>query len=286
MVRFSNCLTLNDIAWQIGCMVQRSPLDEKQSAVLRWVNEGHPDGPLATPGNKNRAQGLANRGLVSIRRGNRGWRATLTEEGRHYLETGRYLPRPTSDPRPPAQPQRGRSKDPSAAAIPAAREPKKKQAPEPSLDKDPRYLIPPKARNELRLRKQTMYRKDTSMRYKVRVTRVQVAERYVTAPDREAAADKARTEFERPYGYFGTWDTVASGLDVIEEQRVETIAPVDLSREGPMLMPLKQAADAFGVSYSMLATLTGNGDIEQVRMGSRRYVKRDSLLRYVDAHTY
>lgn len=67
---------------------------------------------------------------------------------------------------------------------------------------------------------------------------------------------------------------------------MESIAPVDLTREGPMLIPLKRAADALGVSYSMLANLTASGDIEQVRIGARRYVKRESILAYVDRHTF
>ena len=36
----------------------------------------------------------------------------------------------------------------------------------------------------------------------------------------------------------------------------------------------------------MLANLTASGDIEQVRIGTRRYVKRESILAYVDRHTY
>ena len=110
----------------------------------------------------------------------------------------------------------------------------------PEPERDWHYLIPPRARSELRLRKHTIYRRDTQMRYKVRVIRVQVAERYVRATDPDTAAEKAREEFEKPYAYYGSWNTVASEVDVLEEDRVESIALVDLIREGPMLIPLKR----------------------------------------------
>ena len=44
--------------------LRSKPLDDGQLAVLRWIGDGCPDGPLAVPANKNRAQVLANRGLV------------------------------------------------------------------------------------------------------------------------------------------------------------------------------------------------------------------------------
>lgn len=194
---------------KVGAMVQRSPLDELQLAVLRWVAEGHPDGPLASPGNRNRAQALANRGLVTIRRGKPGRRAALTEAGRHYLDHGDYPVRPTRAPRRESAPVRPQSTDPAAAAILTTRGPRRMEHPEP--ERDWHYLIPPKARGELRLRKHTIYRRDTQMRYKVRVTRVQVAEQYIRATDPDTAAEKAREEFEKPYAYYGSWNTVASG---------------------------------------------------------------------------
>lgn len=40
--------------------LRSKPLDERQIAVLRWVGDGCPDGPLAVPASKNRAQALAN----------------------------------------------------------------------------------------------------------------------------------------------------------------------------------------------------------------------------------
>jgi hypothetical protein len=45
--------------------------------------------------------------------------------------------------------------------------------------------------------------KEIYMRYKVVVTRVQVAERFVRASSEEQAAAKIQEEFERSYGVFG-----------------------------------------------------------------------------------
>lgn len=66
---------------------------------------------------------------------------------------------------------------------------------------------------------------------------------------------------------------------MLEEEAVHTVTPIDLTREGPMLIPLKRAADALGVTWSMLATLTSGGDIEQVRKPTLRQARRiDGLL--------
>jgi hypothetical protein len=43
------------------------------------------------------------------------------------------------------------------------------------------------------------------MRYRIRVTRVPVAERSVRAKDEEHAMDKVRTELDQPYGFLGQW---------------------------------------------------------------------------------
>ena len=83
------------------------PLDDRQLAVLRWVGDGCPDGPLAVPENKNRAQALANRGLVEVKRGKRGWRAVLTEAGRFYRDHGRYPEPPKPEPAETIDPPEG-----------------------------------------------------------------------------------------------------------------------------------------------------------------------------------
>ncbi|MCW2785002.1 MAG: hypothetical protein JWP74_1519 [Marmoricola sp.] len=57
------------------------------------------------------------------------------------------------------------------------------------------------------------------MRYKVVVTRVQVAERFVRASTEDEAAEKVQAEFDRPYGYFGSWITTTSEVDVVEAEQ-------------------------------------------------------------------
>jgi hypothetical protein len=84
--------------------------------------------------------------------------------------------------------------------------------------------------------------KERYMRYKVVVTRVQVAERFVRAPSEEDAAAKVQEEFERPYGYFGSWKTTTSEIDVIEAEQTTVIGPTHLSNTGPLLRSPKSSS--------------------------------------------
>jgi len=65
-----------------------------------------------------------------------------------------------------------------------------------------------------------------------------------------------QTEFDRPYGYFGSWKTTNSEVDVIQAEETTVIGPVHLSHEGPYLLSIKDAAKALGISYSTLYQLT------------------------------
>lgn len=112
------------------------------------------------------------------------------------------------------------------------------------------------------------------MRYKVVVTRVQVAERFVRAVDEDDAAAKVQAEFDRPYGYFGSWKTTTSEVEVVEAEQTNVIGPTHLSAEGPMLLSIKDAAKALGVSYSTLFQMLNQGDIEWVAVGSRKLISR------------
>lgn len=124
------------------------------------------------------------------------------------------------------------------------------------------------------------------MRYLVMVTRVQVAERYVRATDEEDAAAKVQAEFDRPYGYFGSWRTTASEVEVIEAEQTVAVTPASLSPGGPLLLSLKDAARSLGISYSTLYELTNRGDIEHTRIGSRKYIARETLFRFIDNNTH
>ncbi|WP_205830541.1 MULTISPECIES: helix-turn-helix domain-containing protein [unclassified Microbispora] len=124
------------------------------------------------------------------------------------------------------------------------------------------------------------------MRYKVVVTRVQVAQRFVRATSEEDAATKVREEFDRPYGYFGSWKTTASEIDVIEAEQTTVIRPAPLSDEGPLLLSIKDAAKALGVSYSTLYQMMNQGDIEWVAIGSRKFISREHLMEFIKANTH
>jgi hypothetical protein len=63
----------------------------------------------------------------------------------------------------------------------------------------------------------------------------------VRAPSEEEAAAKVQEEFDRPYGYFGSWKTTNSVIDVIEAEQTTVIWPTHLSSIGPLLLSLKDA---------------------------------------------
>jgi excisionase family DNA binding protein len=129
-------------------------------------------------------------------------------------------------------------------------------------------------------------KRERYMRYRVMVTRVQVAERWVRATDEENAANKVQEEFDRPYGYFGSWKTVGSEVEVVEAEQTTVITPNPLSNDGPVLLPLKDAARALGISYSTLYELTNRGDIEHTQIGSRKYISRESLVAFIKENTH
>lgn len=71
-------------------------VNERQLEVLRWVADGCPDHKW--PDNdfsyKTSAAALNSRGLVKIRGRGRSWTATVTDDGRYFLEHGTYPPNP------------------------------------------------------------------------------------------------------------------------------------------------------------------------------------------------
>lgn len=82
------------------------------------------------------------------------------------------------------------------------------------------------------------------MRYKVVVTRVQVAERFIRATSEEDAAAKNQAEFDRPYGYIGPWKTTASEIDVAEAEQKAIVGSTNLATDGALLLSIKDAAKA------------------------------------------
>lgn len=72
-------------------MVRRTdPLNARQVEVLRWIADGHPDTADGHSSFKRTAVALQDRRLVRISRRGGTWTATLTDEGRHYLQHGRH----------------------------------------------------------------------------------------------------------------------------------------------------------------------------------------------------
>ncbi|MDN3495008.1 helix-turn-helix domain-containing protein [Planococcus sp. APC 4015] len=121
-------------------------------------------------------------------------------------------------------------------------------------------------------------------RYKVVVTKVEVAECWVRAESEEAALDQVRDEMRRPFAYVGRWETKASGVAVAEVAPIPT-RPNPLVESGPALLGLRAAADALGVSYSTVYQMTRRDEIEYTWVGSRKYISRDALASFVNGHS-
>jgi excisionase family DNA binding protein len=248
-------------------------LNKRQLDVLRWIGDGCPDRDWPDHSHKLTARSLAGRGLADVRRKRKVWTATITDTGSYYLKHGKLpcsrefdcelVERPVRRVRPPLTPDA------------------------PRLDTTARAMRRVTARPKTTTVRQTKRQvRETYVRYKVVVTRVQVAERFVRATSEEDAAAKVQAEFDRPYGYFGSWKTTSSEVDVIEAQETTVIGPVHLSNEGPYLLSIKDAAKALGISYSTLYQLTAQGDIEWVMIGSRKYISRESLMEFIKANTH
>jgi excisionase family DNA binding protein len=122
------------------------------------------------------------------------------------------------------------------------------------------------------------------VRYRLRVVRTQTAERVVNAASEEAAIDKVRAELDRPYGLIGPWEVVAIDIDLLAtESTVDTAA--GSMDGGPLLLSIKEAAAHLGISRTILYDLLNRGEVEFVRIGSRRLVSREALNRFIEANT-
>lgn len=259
--------------WSTTCMSHGGRLNGRQLEVLRWLGDGcsHREWPDETY--KNSARALESRGLASVTRRRKVWTASITESGRFYLEHGCYPP-PTmsgSDGEPSDQPLLDRGQ---------------REVDCPPRDTTTRVM----QRVGQRQRPTMIYTKreilETYMRYKVVVTRVQVAERFVRAPSEEEAAAKVQEECERPYGYFGSWKTTCSEIDVIEAEQTTVIGPTHLSPEGSLLLSIKDAAKTLGISHSTVYEMMNQGDIEYVAIGRRKYIARATLFEFIERNTH
>ncbi|MCC4907765.1 helix-turn-helix domain-containing protein [Microbacterium sp. cx-59] len=249
----------------------RSPhqLTLSQAAVLSWIVEGCPDGvyPEDSFAHRISARALVSRGLVKVSGHGHSWQAVPTESGRVW-------PGLT---------------DSDAAALERANQQvgavEGRPSPAKSAATVSQYLqrrpAPAKPSPITYINKQETY-----MRFKVMVTRVQVAERWIRGVDEEDAARKVREEFEKPYAYFGHWETKASEIEIVEVEQTTVIPPNLLDESGPMLLTVKDAAQALGIPHRGLGELASRGDIEFTRVGSRKYIPRESLLAFVRENTH
>lgn len=155
------------------------------------------------------------------------------------------------------------------------------------LAADPRFNVPASVQKKLKLNKDVVYKQEVDMKFEVKITRVQMATRYVTATDQEAAAEKIRAQMEEdPCRMYANYKTVGTEIEVTRVEEKRTVTPLRIDREGPLLISLADAARATGIGYSQLGQLAAQGGIEQVKVGNRRYLKRESLLEFIDRNTY
>ena len=125
--------------------------------------------------------------------------------------------------------------------------------------------------------------KNEQGRFKVVVTKVEIAECWVRAESEEAALDQVREEMRRPFAYVGRWETKASEVSVVEAEAIPTRSN-PLLESGPALLGLRAAAEALGVSYSTIYQMTRRDEIEFTWVGSRKYISRDALASFVNGH--
>jgi excisionase family DNA binding protein len=75
-------------------------------------------------------------------------------------------------------------------------------------------------------------------------------------------------------------------VEVTEKESVLSTMPNAVSKDGGMLLGLKDAGTALGVSYSTIYELVNKGDLEHVSIGSCRYIAREALLHFIEKNTY
>jgi excisionase family DNA binding protein len=270
--------------------VRRQPLNERQLEILQWVADGYPADRYEGDLHKHTARALENRRLVRVARKGGVWTAELTDEGRFYLDHGRYDDPP---PEPKVRPTSADDADLSPSENRAERVTQRLLARQ-ALRVDsgrsgarPAEPAQPRKTKSKPMPMPTTTLEPMSMRYKIVVSRVQVAERHVRAVDEAAALEKVRAELEKPYGFLGGWTTVDTDLDIVEATNPMDGPPQQLmDKEGGFLLSIKAAAKYLGLSYSTLYEMVNTGEIGHVVVGSRRYVSRDQMTAFIDAHSH
>lgn len=109
-------------------MALDNPLNQRQLDVLKWINDGCPDGRWTDYTFKTTAQSLASRRLVTVSKRGGTWKAAILPAGEHYLATRAY---PTGHWTPPRRTAPGRVQEAKNWIVPSQpvmRAPKKSPA--------------------------------------------------------------------------------------------------------------------------------------------------------------
>lgn len=124
------------------------------------------------------------------------------------------------------------------------------------------------------------------MRFKVVVTKVEVAELWVRAVDEEAAAQQVKDELRNSWAYAGRWEIKAREVEVVESAGELPGTQQNVPAEnGPMLLKLKDAASELGISYGTLHALVKDDGIADTHVGAGKYISRASLAAFIEANT-
>lgn len=86
-------------------MAQPKSLTQAQVDLLRWIAEGCADGVYEGDRYKISAAALRNRGLVRTKGHGSSWKASITKDGRKYLDSSQAHRHPSFD----SPPDRSRS---------------------------------------------------------------------------------------------------------------------------------------------------------------------------------
>jgi excisionase family DNA binding protein len=124
------------------------------------------------------------------------------------------------------------------------------------------------------------------MRYRVLISRVQILERSIRAASEEDVAKRIQEELDRPYGYLGSWRTVHTDLEIVEAESSVDGNPPPVAGTGSLLLSVKNAAAYLGISTSQMYDLVNAGEVAHVAINTRKYVSRDALNAFIEAHSH